>query len=203
MSRGPRCWAMRRKPYFRDLLRLVDGQRGEHEVYPPAPEVFLAFHATDYQTLGSSSSARTPTPSPVRPTDCASRSARSHAAHINAEHLHRDAPRSDHPTRTRRPQTMGRTGPPRPPASYSDWRGLPRATGVNVPSALWIRRLSRVYVTRPSPPSATLGQTTTSASSFLGCGTPGRTGGHALTPEGDEFGLELRFSRYKKVQATA
>jgi hypothetical protein len=28
----------------------------------------------------------------------------------------------------------------------------------------------------------------------------GRTDGHALTPEGEEFGLELRFSRYNKVQ---
>lgn len=28
----------------------------------------------------------------------------------------------------------------------------------------------------------------------------GRTDGRALTPEGEEFGLELRFSRYKKIQ---
>jgi hypothetical protein len=28
----------------------------------------------------------------------------------------------------------------------------------------------------------------------------GHTGGRALTPEGDEFGLELRFSRYKRIQ---
>jgi hypothetical protein len=27
-----------------------------------------------------------------------------------------------------------------------------------------------------------------------------RTDGQALTPEGEEFGLELRFSRYKKIQ---
>ena len=31
----------------------------------------------------------------------------------------------------------------------------------------------------------------------------GRTGGRPLTVEGDEFGFELRFSRYKKVQVTA
>lgn len=29
-----------------------------------------------------------------------------------------------------------------------------------------------------------------------------RTGGQALTPEGEEFGYELRLSRYKKVQVT-
>lgn len=29
-----------------------------------------------------------------------------------------------------------------------------------------------------------------------------RTDGRALTPEGEEFGLELRFSRYKKIQVT-
>lgn len=28
----------------------------------------------------------------------------------------------------------------------------------------------------------------------------GRTDGQALTPEGEEFGFELRFSRYKKIQ---
>ena len=28
----------------------------------------------------------------------------------------------------------------------------------------------------------------------------GRTDGRALTPEGEEFGLELRFSRYMKIQ---
>ncbi|MFC7726029.1 hypothetical protein ACFQW6_12995 [Nocardioides sp. GCM10028917] len=31
----------------------------------------------------------------------------------------------------------------------------------------------------------------------------GRTDGRTLTPEGEEFGLELRFSRYKKVQVEA
>jgi hypothetical protein len=30
-----------------------------------------------------------------------------------------------------------------------------------------------------------------------------RAGGHALTPEGEEFGYELRFSRYKQVQVKA
>jgi hypothetical protein len=28
----------------------------------------------------------------------------------------------------------------------------------------------------------------------------GQTGGGALTPEGDEFGYELRFSRYQQMQ---
>jgi hypothetical protein len=31
----------------------------------------------------------------------------------------------------------------------------------------------------------------------------GRTDGRALTPEGEEFGFELRFSRYKKIQVKA
>jgi len=72
--------------------------------------------------------------------------------------------------------------------------GRQRGVGAQNPEALEALRDQALAVIGSLPP----GDATRFVLPWLWHG--GRTDGRALTPEGEEFGLELRFSRYNKVQ---